>query len=122
MPPRHPRRSGKLLLAPREGRQALDVSSPASRFKRTGPRSVRVELAVFLCHAHQQLGRGEALAVGGLQLLEAGHHLLAGALVGVAERTAAEGWEADAEDGADVAVAGAADDAFVQAAGGFVDH
>ncbi len=62
------------------------------------------------------------LAVLLTQVVQRLHHFLGAKLVHIAERAAEERREADAEHRADVAVARAADHAFVQAARRFVQH
>src|SRR5574342_906246 len=105
------------------GTARLAVEARASPAAPGGPgRLSAVERPTRLAVLDEPRGRLEASAEARLQALDLLQEGPRPHGVGPAEGAAQEGREAQAEDGAHVAVAGAAQDAFAQAADGLVHH
>src|SRR3989441_5370567 len=87
-----------------------------------GSEVLGIELRVALRLVAQHIGRREPGAVALGEALELAHDARGAEVVGVSQRAAAERREPEAEDGADVAVAGRAYDPLPDRARRFVQH
>ncbi|MNT08409.1 hypothetical protein D3C72_1431510 [compost metagenome] len=94
----------------------VQITSP----RRSGP--LRIEAFTLLSHALQAFARRKIFTVLPLQVLQRFNHLIGPQLIHIAERPAEEWRKTNAEHRADIAVARAADHAFIQTTCGFIEH
>src|SRR5438094_2753851 len=106
---------------PRMNWKTRDCSLSHSRAARSIS-GLGMELRVALRLLAQHVARREARTVALGEPLELAHDARGAEVVGVPQRAAAERREPEAENGADVAVAGAAHDPLPHPARGFVQH
>src|SRR5678815_2464676 len=83
---------------------------------------LRVETAPLASHLDQELRWRQARCTVGVQPLQRSHHTFSAQRVDVAERSATERWEPDAEYRAHVPVPRRTEDALLKAPRRFVHH